>query len=343
MLKYRHYVGLDAHKANSFFVVLDGEGNVLERVKVVTSETALVAFVAGVPGPKALALEESHLSQWLYLTLAPEVDQLVVCNPAQRPSPQGPKTDYLDALELANLLRLNALRGVYHGAKRWMDLRTLLSGYGDVTQELVRAKNRYRALFARSAQGVGGDAFYRDARWMERLEGETERYVAQPLWEQIQLLQRQHDEYQKRLAKNVKACKAMRLLSSIPGLGAVRVNQLVGVVIEPQRFADKYHFYSYAGLVKHPKISDGVSYGKRRARGNRRLKEVFKSAALDALRGENALRLKYELMRANGSTAAAARNAVARTLAAVSLAVWKTGKKFNNHQLEGQVRQHYPA
>ncbi len=89
-----------------------------------------------------MAFEEMALSQWAYLLLRNEVAELVICNPAVRGRKVGAKSDFRDAAELGELLRLNGLKGVYHGADARMELRTLISGYADVVGEVVRAKNR---------------------------------------------------------------------------------------------------------------------------------------------------------------------------------------------------------
>jgi transposase len=48
-----------------------------------------------------LVFKECHLSQWVYITLREKVDKLVVCNPVYVAKKQGAKTDFRDALHLA--------------------------------------------------------------------------------------------------------------------------------------------------------------------------------------------------------------------------------------------------
>ncbi|HUU02813.1 MAG TPA: hypothetical protein VM425_15375, partial [Myxococcota bacterium] len=65
-------------------------------------------------GTKALTFEESTLSQWLYILLKDEVDELVVANPVAIAKSSAAKNDFLDATELADLLRVGRLKSVFH-------------------------------------------------------------------------------------------------------------------------------------------------------------------------------------------------------------------------------------
>jgi hypothetical protein len=138
------FIGMDVHSRNSFFVVLGKSGRVVKRAKVKSQEDKLLGFVRSIKGPKKLAFEEGVMSKWLYLLFKDEVDDLVVCQPREK---KGPKTDEIDAGELADLLRVGRLKSVFHSDSLLMNLRVLTSGYDDATQELTRIKNRYKAVY----------------------------------------------------------------------------------------------------------------------------------------------------------------------------------------------------
>ncbi len=71
-----------------------------------------------------------------------KVDRLLVCNPTYVAKKSGAKTDFRDAIHLANELRCGHLKEVYHDDSVWVQLRTSVSGYLDVVEEIVRFKNR---------------------------------------------------------------------------------------------------------------------------------------------------------------------------------------------------------
>lgn len=325
------YIGMDAHSRTSTFVVIGKSGRVLRQARIASTEKELLGFVRSVKGEKKLAFEEGVMSQWLYLLLKDEVDELVVCQPREK---AGAKTDTIDAGEIADLLRVGRLKSVFHADSALMELRTLVSGYDDVIEELVRAKNRYKALYRQVAVPVDEAGFYRSVEMVSRLDTDERRYVAYTVFEQLGLLEEQRRGYQERFEANERTHKSIRLLTSIPGIGPVRANQIVAVMVTPHRFPDKYHLYSYAGLTKHKLVSDGKLYGRKRSHGPTALKRVFKSAALSAMGSDTAFRRKYDAMRDVGRDDRAARGAVARKLAATVLGVWKSGKRYNDKHTE---------
>mgnify|MGYP003331599650 CR=1 FL=1 len=70
----KYYIGLDAHKSICTAVVVKENGEQVLRETFDTTEANLQRFLAKIEGEKSLALEESSLSQWLYLILKPQVE-----------------------------------------------------------------------------------------------------------------------------------------------------------------------------------------------------------------------------------------------------------------------------
>lgn len=329
-------IGMDAHSKTCFFVVMNQRGRILTKKRVKTNEADILSFIRSVKGKKKLAFEEGVISQWLYLLLKGEVDELIVCQPQER---QGAKNDELDAGEIADLLRVGRLKKVFHADNEFMNLRTLVSGHEDLIKLLNQEKNRLKALFRQVAIVTPGSAIYRTPEMSFELPTDTQNYVACTLYEQIQLLEEQRRGYLERFEANVRKYKAMRLLMSIPGIGPIRANQIVAIMVTPHRFSNKYHLFSYAKLTKHNRESDGKNYGKNPSNGQPMLKGIFKMAVFGATKSNTSFRRKYEEMRAAGKSDRVARNAVAKLIAATVLAVWKTGKKYNDNYREVTRRQ----
>ena len=139
---------------------------------------------------------------------------------------------------------------------------------------------------------------------------------------------------------------AFARLVGVPGLGPIRVAQLIAAVCTPHRFRTKRQFWAYCGLAVVTKSSADYQQvaGRwvRQARAtqtrglnaqfNHRLKAVFKSAVLEALKDET-LKRYYERLRERGLRAELARVQVARKLAAVTLAVWKREAAYDAEQV----------
>src|SRR6516164_7203438 len=109
------YIGLDVHQATIAVAVRDCKGKVVMESILETKASTILEFFAGLRGTLSVTLEEGTSAAWLYDLLRPHVARLVVCNPRKNALlKQGNKSDRIDARKLAELLRGNYLKAVYH-------------------------------------------------------------------------------------------------------------------------------------------------------------------------------------------------------------------------------------
>lgn len=334
-----YYIGLDAHSATCTAVVVDEKGEIKCRETFDTTEGNLIGFIRKIDGVKHLTFEECHLSQWLYVTMKEHVDDLLVCNPVYVAKKQGAKTDFRDALHLAQELRTGHLKAVYHDESRWIELRVLTNNYLALVEEIVRTKNRLKAVFRSEAIDTNTKGFYTDRERAKELSHGSARFVAESLFEQIASLEKFKAEYREYFQRNVKKYKPIKNLTSVPGIDLVRANIIVAVVCMPHRFKSKHQFWGYCMLVRHIQISGGRIYGNKRVHGRAELRDVFLGAAESALRSETALRDFYESLRARGLDHQDAKIALARKIAALCLCLLKNNDTFkNDYDLQQQKR-----
>lgn len=335
------YIGLDAHSATSTAVVVDAKGEQKLRETFPTSEANLQGFIRKLPQSATLHLtfEECHLAQWLYLTLVEHVDELVVCNPVYLAKKPGAKTDFRDALHLAQELRTGHLKPVHHESSKWIELRTLVSGYLALVEEIVRAKNRLKAVFRAHGLATDTEKFYTTSKRAKELPHESARFVAESLFEQIERLEEVKLGYRGFFEKNLKRYRPVRNLDSVPGIDAVRANVIVAAVCQPNRFRNKHQFWGYCMLVRHIQESGGRIYGNKRVHGRTELRDAFIGAAESALRTDTSLRAYYDALRAKGVGDKDAKVALARKIAALCLCLLKNNDTFKNDYDEQQQRR----
>ena len=334
----KYYIGLDAHKSTCTAVVVKENGEQVLRETFDTTEANLQRFLAKIEGEKSLALEESSLSQWLYLILKPQVEHLVVCNPVFLAKKQGAKTDYRDALHLAQELRGNHLKPVYHDNSKFMELRALVNSYNDLIENIVATKLRLKALFRSYGLNTDESDFYRNREQIKNLPNDVLKFVAESYFTQMEALESQKNEYAVHFHKNKQRFRQIRNLCTIPGIREVRANIIAAIICSPHRFASKHQFWGYCMLVRHIQMSGGKIYGNRRVHGRKELRDVFVGCAESAIRGENSLRDYYDALRARGIAHKEAKLAVARKIAAIALAVLKNNDTFHN-DFENQQRE----
>jgi transposase len=324
----KYFIGLDAHSSTSTFAIVDEQGNCTHRSTVKTSESTLVSVIKSINGTRKLTLEESTISQWLYLTLKDHVDEILICNPVYVAKKQGAKTDFRDALHLVQELRTGHLSPVFHDDSHWSELRVSVSGYRDIVGEIVRFKNRLKAVFRSSGLKTDENKFYKNKERVSEISNDHAKFVATQLFAQIDYLENEKLKYKDLFNLNRKKYRPIRNLMTIPGISLVRANIIAAIVCQPARFKEKHKFWGYCMLVRHIQISGGKIYGNKRVHGRRELRDVFIGAAESALRSDSTLRDYYDALRAKGTKHKDAKVSLARKLAAISLNLLKNNEIY---------------
>jgi len=167
------YIGLDVHQATIVVAVLDSTGKLVMESILETEAATILQFFAGLRGTLSVTFEEGTWSVWLYDLLKPHVDKLVVCNPRKNALlKDGNKNDRIDARKLAELLRGNQLKPVYHGENGVRMLRELSRSYLTIVKDLSRVMNRLKAVYRSWAIPCAGrDVYYRRhrAQWLAKI------------------------------------------------------------------------------------------------------------------------------------------------------------------------------
>ena len=284
----------------------------------------LKAYLLALRGRKILTIEETTSAQWLYVELHDVVDRSVVCDPYRnRLLSDGPKTDKIAAGKLCLLLKAGLLKEVYHTIEKEYRLRHLVSAYEDVVKAGVRLQNQ-RAAFYRG-EGI---------EQRQTLSDPMLRLVIEHIDTGLEWYKQTVAVYEAQFNKLSRRDIRIRRQMDIPGIGLKGAVKVVAIVLNAHRFADKGHYLSYCGLANHPKTSGGRSYGYRRPRFDHRLKAVYKTAALSALRGDNALREYYEYLRTKGIAEHNACHALARKIAVISYGILKNESVYQEREIK---------
>lgn len=213
--------------------------------------------------------------------------------------------------------------------------------------------NRIKALHRSRAIACAGTDIYKLQRrddWLAKLPGVGAPARAERLYSELDHLTLLRREARRALVAECRRHPASKVLLKVPTLGVVRVAQLIAAVVTPHRFRSKRQFWSYCGLAVVMQSSAdyrvegaGLRRTKKAAatRGltrshNRTLKHVFKSAAQAASRCEP-FKSWYTGLLAKGLRPELARVTMARKIAAVTLAVWKSGGSFEAGEVMRQA------
>jgi hypothetical protein len=308
------YIGMDVHAASCTLAVISQTGKRLRDFPVETNGQALVEAIRMIPGHKHLVFEEGLQSAWLYETLSPHVDEIVVAGISES---RGPKSDKRDAYGLAEKLRVGDLdKQVFKAPREFTRLRELSRSHMTLVGDVVRVQSRIKSLYrSRGVLVTGADVYS----------------------------PRRREEWQKQLSSSVQT-RSMRLYDYLDFL-LEQKKRLVPIVVTPHRFRTKRQFWSYCGLgIVTRSSSDWVQTAdggwiKARVpqtRGlsrqhNRFLKSIFKGAATTVItqRNKDPIHARYERLLDGGTKPTLAKLSLARMIAATVLRMWKDEEEYD--------------
>jgi len=283
-----YYVGCDAHKRYSKFVVLDDDVKLYKEARVEHSPGAIKGFLQTLPEPSPVAIEAMGNWYWIVDEIEASGSKPLLTHAAKAKLMMGQtnKTDKIDAKGLAVLLKAGTLPTVWIPPRELRDERELHRSRMTLAKMRTALKNRVHATLAKYAITVdeASDIFRGKGRralgsGMVKLPTETRSCLEQSL-EVLDDLQRQIEKIEGRIKQKVKMTQDMNLLKTLPGVGdilAIIIEREMGTV---DRFPDNERFAGYCGTVPKVKSTGGrTSYGKLRPDVNRYLKWAFIEAA----------------------------------------------------------------
>ena len=187
------YFGMDVHQASISVAVMDASGKLIMECLLETKAATIEEFIQGLHGTLSLTFEEGNSAAWLHDLLNPPVSQLVVCDPRKAALlKDGNKSDRIDARKLAEMLRTNQLKSVYHGEHGLRTLKELGRSYLTITQDVTRVMNRIKALYRSWGIPCRGSTVYAPrhrAEWLAKIEQPGVRIRAERLYQQLDSLQ----------------------------------------------------------------------------------------------------------------------------------------------------------
>ena len=349
------YIGLDVHQATISAAVMDPTGKLVMESILETKAATILEFFAGLRGTLSVTFEEGTWAAWLYDLLKPHVATLVVCNPRKNALlKQGNKSDKIDARKLADRLRLDDLKPVYHGETGMRTLRELARSYLTIVKDLTRVMNRLKALYRSWAIPCAGrDVYYTRHRdqWLSKIKEAGVRRRAEQLYQQLDMLQHLRQQARRELLAESRKHSITAKLRQIPSLGPIRSALAVALIQTPHRFRSKRQLWAYSGLALETRTSgeyrfvDGQLRRSKKQisiRGlnkdhNHHLKGLFKAAATRASFQPGPFQDFYQRSLAKGIKPTMVRLTLARKIAAITLTLWKKGENFDVEKLKSQA------
>ncbi len=349
------YIGLDVHQATISAAVLDSTGKLAMEAILETKAETILQFIHGLRGSLQVTFEEGTCAAWLYSLLKPHVTGVLVCDPRKNALLKvGNKSDRIDARKLAELLRSNLLRPVFHEDTGMRTVKELARSYLTITKDLTRVMRRLKAIYRSWAIPCASKQVYAPrhrAEWLGKITEAGVHRRAELYYQQLDALRSLHQQARRELLAEGRKHSATKLLRQIPSIGPIRAVLLLALLQTPHRFRTKRQLWSYCGLAletrnsaEYRMVHGQLQRSKKvvAIRGlnknhNHDLKNIFKGAALRAAAAEKPFQEFYAALLAKGIKPEMARLTLARKIAAITLIVWKKGVCFDAEHLKQQA------
>jgi transposase len=330
-------IGLDLHR-DFCEVAICQDGVVRSAGRMAMSAEGLEALAASLEPTDRVAMEVSGGSWEVARILEPHCERVVVVSPDDTGIAQArTKTDKLDARVLAKLLWQGDLDAVWMPDERCRILRRRLSRREQLVRTRSRVKNEVHAVLMRRLQGKPpcSDLFgVKGRHWLRSRELPVEEAeTIQSALRQIAFLDREIEEIEKLIAKQVLTCPEAKRLMTVPGVNLIVAATFMAAIGEINRFFDSRKLVAYLGLDPRVRQSgeQAARSGRISKRGSASTRWALVEAAWTVVQQPGPLRAFYLRIRARKGHGKAI-VAVARKLAVLFWCMLQRGEDYAHQQ-----------
>ena len=282
------YISFDSHKHYTLMEREEVQTQVARQYRIEHAPGAIRAALCGCAAGTGVAVEATGNWYWII----PEIEQAglrpLLVHPRKAKLMMGliNQTDKLDVHGLNRLQRNGTLPTVWIPPAELRDLRELTRVRMVLAAQRTRLKNRISATLAKYGLAVtdASDPYCQKAR--RQLGGLIDQLPPHSQWAtrtllaQLDFIEGQIREQEQRLKQLIAVTPEMRLLMSLPGVGAILAAVLWLEIGRADRFASAERLASYAGTTPRVHASGGVvRYGRLRPDLNRYLRWALVEAA----------------------------------------------------------------
>jgi transposase len=280
-------VGLDVHKRQITFCVLDTDGRKVQSGSFDLTRARLTYFARHVLRPTDQVALEATTNCWaVTLVLQPHVARVVVSNPlvTKAIAQSKVKTDKVDAHVLAQLLRCDFLPEVWHPDDATRLLRESTGRRAALVRQRTAMRNRIHGVLAMRLTETPDSLFSAGGQqWLERLLPQLDEQARQLIasdQRQLECLQREIDLFDQQQAKQACQDPRVMLLMTLPGVDVAVAQSLLAALGDLQRFPTADHAAAYLGLAPSTRQSaDKCYHGPITKRGNNQARWMAIQAA----------------------------------------------------------------
>jgi len=330
------YCGIDLHSNNHVVVVIDEEDRRLYERRLGNdlglTLKALEPYRSELAG---VAVESTFNWYWLVdgLQAAGYPMRLVNTTAVQQYAGLKYTDDRYDAYWLAHLMRLGILPTGYIYPKAQRGIRDLLRRRMQLVQTASKQLISLQSQIWRETGERIASSRLKQVDFGVELPGAAQKLAAESTLQVYRAIQEQLALLESVLLQALRPRSDYRLLTTIPGIGAILGMTIALETGDIRRFPEVGHYASYCRCVKSEKVSNGKKKGEGNAKsGNKYLSWAFAEAAHFAVRYEPLAKRYFERKQRKTNGIVAIRT-VAHKLARASYYMLRDQVPFDAHKL----------
>ncbi|MFV0385287.1 IS110 family transposase [Paracoccus sp. (in: a-proteobacteria)] len=332
-----HFVGIDVSLASCAVCVVTQAGAVMREAKVACEPEALIGFLREMDiNISGIGLEAGPLSQWLHRHLREAGFEAALMETRQVKGALKAmpiKTDRRDALGIAQLLRMGWFRPVHCKSVSAQELRALLGARRTLQRTMISIELSMRGMLRGFGLKLGPVTRRRLPDRARELAQGNEMLTAMvtSMLRGQSALRMELARLESRLRRIARADRTVRLMMTVPGVGAIVALQVKAGIDDPARFRSSKNVGPHFGLTpRREQSGERDVVGAISAAGDRNVRTALFQAATVMLyrsRAKSWLRTwGMQVAKRRGMKRAVV--AVARRLVAVLHRMWCDGAPF---------------
>jgi len=271
-LVMRRYVGMDLHKNYLQIAVVDEKGIVLKNSKIENNIKKIGKFFDQIDHSKIknhdtnrtttkVVMESSCVWYDIYEYLTEEKNLNVkLSNPIKTRAIASAKikTDKLDAVKLANLLRGDYISECYVPDKRIIELRELVRHRSALVRMRTKLKNKIHGILLMKGIKITDHhpfsiGYIEQLKKLNNYRIDTYIRIFTNIDDEIRIISKNIISFTRQNATT-------KLLMTIPGINYYSALLVMSEIGDINRFPDSSHLCSYAGLVPSTHSSGGITH-----------------------------------------------------------------------------------
>jgi transposase len=260
------FVGIDLHKEIATFHILAHNGKSIRSGSFLVDPNSIREFVSVHLLPTDNLAVEVTSNTWAFVRLVkPQIARIVVSNPMKTKAiaEANIKTDKVDALVLAQLLRCDYLPSVWVPTSDIEDKRSLAARRTALVNQRTAVRNRIHSVLARRLVKAPEGGLFTDKglTWLKHVDLDPlDRALIDADIRLLEALAQQSTTIDIMIVNESYEDPDVQLLMTLPGVDYTIAQALKATLADITRFPEPDKAASYLGLVPSVKQSAGKCY-----------------------------------------------------------------------------------